>query len=133
MERKREFSRAKATGGVKTGYDTRASQSDSINKENNSYTMNQSSLEQEPMAVSKWKKTTHPSQQSSIVPSLSSEDQQLTQYQQTRKKVEAELCHYEKMKRPTPEEREKMGRLERELYHLDGDIAGLKRKIRRKY
>lgn len=26
-----------------------------------------------------------------------------------------------------------MARLEREIYHLDSDIAGLKRKIRRKY
>jgi hypothetical protein len=39
------------------------------------------------------------------------DDQQLTLYQQSRKKAEQELVALEKIKRPNNEEREKMARL----------------------
>jgi hypothetical protein len=93
----------------------------------------------EDSSVSKWKRIQNKelfnsgeTQQEPIATVLT-DDQQLTQYQLTRKKAEHELVALEKIKRPSPEERDKMARVEREIYHLDSDIAGLKRKIRRKY
>jgi peptidoglycan hydrolase CwlO-like protein len=84
-------------------------------------------------SISKWKKPQCQEIPQTTHNSVLNDDQQLTQYQISRKKAEHELCALEKLKRPSEEERERMGRLEREIYHLDSDIAGLKRKIRRKY
>lgn len=69
-------------------------------------------------SISKWKAPKEVSKVETVssdnvapISGVVTEDQQLTLYQQSRKKAEQELLALEKIKRPKNEEREKMARL----------------------
>ena len=61
------------------------------------------------------------------------DDQRLTQCQLEKKKIENQLIKLERLKRHTQSDRELMQDLEHQIYQIDSEISGLKRKIRQKY